>query len=262
MSEQENVVAEDDAKMTIWEHLGELRLRLVRAALGLLVGTVACWVYREQILSLLRRPYVKAWHIRGLPGEPLLQLLGPSDVFRGYMQISLLGGVVVSIPIVFYQLWAFISPGLYSKEKRYIYPFVVFSSLLFCSGVAFAYFVAFPFTFDYFFSLLSPGLTQVNTLEYYLDFTTTMLLGFGAVFELPLFITFLSLAGIVSPKQLVRFWRWAVLGSIVVGAVVTPGPEITSQILVAGALVGLYTVSILFAYIVHKKPKDAAIVSE
>lgn len=263
MNEQ---AAEADVKMTIWEHLGELRNRLVRAALGLLVGTLACWAYRVKILAWLIIPYENAWHTRNLPGNPELITLGPTDVLLGYMQLSFVGGIVIAIPIIFYQLWAFISPGLYAKEKRYIYPFVFFSSLLFTSGVAFAYYVAFPFSFDYFFSLLGQVtqggtmLTQKPTLEFYLDFTTRMLLAFGAVFELPLFITFLSLAGIVTPKQLVKFSRWAILGSFIVGAIVTPGPEITSQVAVSGALVALYFLSIILAFLVHRKPKDAAIV--
>jgi sec-independent protein translocase protein TatC len=195
-------------------------------------------------------------------GTPELQTLSPADVFVGYLELSLVTGVIAAAPIIFYQLWSFISPGLYSKEKRYIFPFVFFSTALFLSGVAFAYYVAFPFTFNYFFSLLGTvtesgtELTQRPTLEYYLDFTTRMLLAFGGVFELPLFISFLSIAGIVTPMQLLRFSRWAVILSFVVGAIATPGPEITSQIAVSGALVGLYFISVAVAFVVARKKKE------
>jgi sec-independent protein translocase protein TatC len=238
-------VPEADVKMTIWEHLNELRSRLVRAAIGVLVTTCVAWAYRVQILAWLIHPYEKAWIARKMPGVPELQTLSPGDVFIGYLQLSLVAGIIAAAPIIFYQLWAFVSPGLSSREKK------------------FAYYVAFPFTFNYFFSLLGQVsdsgtvLTQRPTLEFYLDFSTRMLLAFGIVFELPLFITFLSLAGIVTPMQLLRFGRWAVLLSFVVGAIATPGPEITSQIAVSGALVVLYFLSVAIAFLIARNKKKA-----
>jgi sec-independent protein translocase protein TatC len=252
---------EADVKMTIWEHIAELRARLMRAAIGLFVTTAVCWVFRVKLLAWVVKPYERAWMER-LPGTPELQTLSPADVFVGYLQLSLVGGVILAAPIIFYQLWAFVSPGLYAREKRYIVPFVLFSTGLFVSGVAFAYYVAFPFTFGYFFSLLGQVseagtvLTQRPTLEFYLDFATRMLLAFGFVFELPLFISFLAIAGIVTPMQLLRFGRWAIILSFVVGAIATPGPEITSQLAVSGALVTLYFLSVAIAFVVGKKKKD------
>jgi len=250
---------EADIKMTIWEHLGELRGRVFRAAIALLITTGACWAFREKILAWLVRPYEVQWIARKFPGAPELQTLGPADVFVGYMQLSLVGGAIFAAPVIFYQLWSFISPGLYSREKRFIVPFVVFSTGLFLSGVAFGYYVAFPFTFSYFFSLLGQVseqgmvLTQRPTLELYLDFTTSMLLAFGFVFELPLFISFLAIAGIVTPQQLVKFSRWAILLAFVVGGIVTPGPEISSQLAVSLALIALYFASVVVAYFVAPK---------
>ncbi len=253
---------ERDVKMTIWEHLDELRKRLVRAAVAVGFGFIGSWTMRQQLLAWLVHPYERAWVARGFPGAPELQTLGPADVFVGYLQLSLVASVVIAVPVIFYQLWAFVSPGLYSREKRLIFPFVFFSTSLFLSGVAFAYYVAFPFTLNYFFSLLgqvdSQGtvLTQRPTLEFYLDFSTQMLLAFGAVFELPLFISFLVLAGIVTPKQLLKFSRWAILGAFALGAVVTPGPEISSQIAVSGALIALYFLSIAIAFVLKPRSKD------
>jgi sec-independent protein translocase protein TatC len=250
---------EGDAKMTIWEHLEELRKRIILAALGMLVTTVLGWTFRVQILAWLLKPYENAWTARHFLGAPELQTLSPADAFVGYLQLSLVAGFVGAAPIIFYQLWAFISPGLYSKEKRLIVPFVFFSTSLFLSGVAFAYYVAFPFSFGYFFSLLGKVsdqgtvLTQKPTLEFFLDFSTRMLLAFGAVFELPLFISFLAIAGVVTPMQLLKFGRWAILCSFIVGAVVTPGPEVSSQLAVSGALVALYFLSIGIAFIVGKR---------
>jgi sec-independent protein translocase protein TatC len=248
-----------EVRMTIWEHLEELRRCVIRAAVGVLAGTIAAWVFRVQILAWLVIPYQRTWLTRF--NKPLLlQTLAPADAFLGYLEQSLTAGIIVSAPIIFYQLWAFISPGLYRKEKRLIVPFVLFSSTLFLSGVAFAYYVAFPFTFNYFLSLLGEvrqgvELTQIVTLEFFLDFTTRFLLAFGAVFELPLFIAFLVLANIVTPKQLLKFGRWATVLAFVVGAVVTPGPEVTSQIAVSGALIGLYFLSIPIAYLLRPRAK-------
>jgi sec-independent protein translocase protein TatC len=252
---------EDDVKMTIWEHIGELRSRLTKAAIGVGIGTIGCWIYHEKLLHWLVIPYETQWKLKN-PTLPVdLQGLAPQDAFVNYMQLSFTGGIVLAIPIVFYQLWAFISPGLYSREKRYIYPFVTFSTLLFLAGVAFAYKVSFPFMFSYFLSLTgavdgdtSVVLTIRPTMEFYVDLTTRMLLAFGAVFELPLFIAFLAIAGIVTPKQLLKFSRWAIILSFALGAIVTPGPEVSSQIAVSGALVGLYFISVGLAFIVGKKP--------
>ncbi len=255
---------EGEVKMTIWEHLEELRRRIIRAAIGLLVTSIVGWAFRVEILAWLLKPYERAWVARHFPGAPELQTLSPADAFVGYLQLSLVAGFVAAAPIIFYQLWAFISPGLYSKEKRLIVPFVFFSTALFLSGVAFAYYVAFPFSFNYFFSLLGQVsaqgtvLTQRPTLEFYLDFSTRMLLAFGGVFELPLFISFLAIAGIVTPMQLLKFGRWAILGSFIVGAVVTPGPEVSSQLAVSLALVTLYFLSIGIAFLVARKKKEEA----
>jgi sec-independent protein translocase protein TatC len=250
-----------DVRMSLWDHLEELRRRIVKAALGVAVGTISAWTFRERALAWLVAPYQHAWAAH-FKKDLVLQTLAPADAFLGYFELSLTAGLCFAAPIVFYQLWAFISPGLYGKEKRLIVPFVLFSTTLFLSGVAFAYYVAFPFTFNYFLSLLGPvrdgvELTQIVTLEFFLDFSTRFLLAFGAVFELPLFIAFLVLANIVTPKQLLGFGRWATVLAFVVGAIVTPGPEVTSQLAVSLALIGLYFLSIPIAYLLRGR-KEAA----
>jgi sec-independent protein translocase protein TatC len=251
-----------DARMSIWEHLEELRRRIIKAALGVVTTTVVAWCFRIEVLSWLVVPYQRTWMTR-FHKELVLQTLAPADAFLGYLELSLTAGIIASSPIIFYQLWSFISPGLYRKEKKLVVPFVLFSSMLFLSGVAFAYYVAFPFTFNYFLSLLGEirqgvELTQIVTLEFFLDFSTRFLLAFGAVFELPLFIAFLVLANIVTPKQLIKFGRWATVLAFALGAIVTPGPEVTSQIAVSGALIGLYFLSIPIAYLLRPREKPAA----
>lgn len=265
-----HVDPESDVKMTIWEHLGELRTRLMRAAMGLVAGAGVCWAFREKLLAWITAPYAAAWResfpeLVKMGQVPELQTLAPADAFVNYMQLALVGGVILGAPIIFYQLWSFISPGLYANEKKYIVPFVLFSTTLFLSGISFAFYVALPFSFPFFFSLLGQVggtsgivLTSKPTMEYYLDFAEHMLLAFGFVFELPLFIGFLALANIVTPQQLVKFSRYAIVGAFVVGAFVTPGPEISSQIAVSGALIALYFLSVGLAFLIaRQKKKDA-----
>jgi sec-independent protein translocase protein TatC len=249
---------ERDVKMTIWEHLDELRRRIIKAAIAVLVTTIVAWFFHEKILAWLQAPYYKQWEPR-FHRPLLLQTLAPADAFLGYLELSLMTGVVAAAPLIFYQLWSFISPGLYKKEKRLVIPFVFFSTTLFLGGVAFAYYVAFPFTFNYFLSLhgeIAPNvqLVQQVTLEFFLDFAMRFLLAFGLVFELPIFIAFLVLGKIVTPKQLLKFGRWATVLAFILGAVVTPGPEVTSQIAVSLALIGLYFMSIPIAYML--KPRS------
>jgi sec-independent protein translocase protein TatC len=261
--EVSHVDPEDDVKMTIWEHLGELRKRIVRAGVTLLAGAVICWTFKERLLDWIAMPFEAAWKIR-YPNTPVeLQTLAPIDAFVNYMQLALTGGVVLAAPVIFYQLWAFISPGLYSKEKKYIIPFVLFSTTLFGLGIAFCYYAFFPSFWAFSLSLHGqvgdPGglvLMSRNTMEGYLDFATRMLLAFGFIFELPLFISFLALAGIVTPMQLVRFSRWAIIAAFVIGAFITPGPEMSSQFIVASALIALYFLSVGLSFLVAKR-RDA-----
>ncbi len=253
--------ATTEAKMTIWEHLEELRRRVIKAAIGVLGSTIVAWNFRERLLAWVVKPYQRTW-LEHFHRPLVLQTLAPADAFLGYFELALTAGVVASAPIIFYQLWSFISPGLYKKEKRLIVPFVLFSTVLFLSGVAFAYYVAFPFTFNYFLSLLgqvSEGveLTQIVTLEFFLDFATRFLLGFGAVFELPLFIAFLVLAKVVTPKRAAQLRAVGHRAhAFIVGAIVTPGPEVTSQLSVSLALVALYYLSIPLAFLLSPRAEQ------
>jgi sec-independent protein translocase protein TatC len=178
-----------------------------------------------------------------------------------YLQLAFSAGLVLAAPVVFYQLWSFVSPGLYAREKRFIVPFVLASSSLFVGGVAFAFYVMLPMSYAYFFSLLGPInaggtlLTQRPTFEYYLDFSTRLIVSTGVVFELPLFLSFLVLAGIVTPRQLVEFSRWAILLAFIIGAIATPGPEISSQVLVSMSLIALYFLSIGIAFVLRPRAK-------
>ncbi len=253
--------------MTFWEHLDELRSRVVRALLSYLIGVSVAWVYRDPILNWLWKPFADSWRSENIPGDPTLNFAAPSDAFTAYLQLSLVAGLLLAAPVIFYQLWAFIAPGLYKREKRIALPFVFFSTLLFVGGGVFGWRIAFPVTFQYFLNLAgsaqSSGLAirPVVMMSQYLDFATHMLLAFGIVFELPLFILFLSIAGIVNYLQLIRFGRWFVLVAFALGAVLTP-PDTTSQIIMSVPLCVLYFASIGLAYLFGKRPTPEQIAAD
>ncbi len=250
-----------DPPMTIWEHLAELRKRLVVCLVVVLVFTTIAWEFREGILAFLVRPFADAWRAEGVAGSPTLHFPTPAAAFVAYFQISLLAGLLASAPILFYEVWAFIAPGLYAREKKYVIPFVGCSSLLFVGGGYFGWRLAFPIAFRYFLSL-SGTLKSVDVVVSptvmmgdYIGFVMQLLLGFGVIFELPLFILFLSLAGIVNYLWLIRYFRHFVLVAFIVAAVLTP-PDVTSQLLMALPMIVLYAGSIGLAWAFGKPPTE------
>lgn len=245
---------EDDVEMGFFDHLGELRTRIIRALWGLIPGLVVGGIFHQELLALMLEPYHRAWYTlsaRGvqLPGEaPTIITLTPYAIFVAYVKVALIAGIAVGAPWVFWQLWQFVSPGLYRKEKRLALPFVVASTFFFLGGATFGYVVVFPLLFEYFLgfagqaiggTVLNPqySLDEIFTLEF------RLLIAFGLVFELPVVISFLSAAGIVNWRQLLRFSRWWILVSAVLSALLTP-PDWTSQLLMLIPLVLLYFVSI------------------
>lgn len=252
---------EDEAggkAMTFWEHLDELRSRILKSLLALLVGCLVGWEVREQMLAFLVQPFRDAWAAQGLPGPATLHFAAPGAAFVSYVKLSMLGGLALASPVVFYQLWAFVAPGLYAREKRFVIPFVGMSSILFVCGGYFGWRTAFPIAFDYFLSMsgsVGEGMAIQPTvmMNEYLDFVTQMLLGFGIVFEIPLLVTFLALAGLVNYLHLIRFGRWFVLVAFAAAALLTP-PDVTSQLVMALPMCVLYGLSIGLAYVFGQKP--------
>lgn len=247
--------------MSFWEHLDELRRRLIYCALALVATTLAAWELRERLLAILVKPFANAWAAQGVPGTPQLHFDAPGAAFMSYFKLSMLGGVVFASPFIFYQLWAFIAPGLYAREKRYVIPFVFFSTLLFVGGGYFGWRTAFPITFDYFLGLSGTlggekiAITPTIMMDRYLDFVTQMLLAFGIIFEIPLLILFLSIAGVVNYLQLIRFGRWFILASFIIAAVLTP-PDMAGQLMMAIPMCVLYFASIALAFFFGQKPTE------
>ena len=247
------VEPEDDVEMTFFEHLGELRNRLVRSLWGFLPGIALAWAFKEQILNLLTRPLVTAWVHRGF-GEPQLHFANPVDPFMAYVQLAIICGVLFGSPWAFYQLWQFVAPGLYRNEKRYAVPFVLSSALFFIGGAFFGYVAILGPAFDTLLSfagMLPDSQLRVQPtimLAEYLDFSTRLLLAFGITFEVPVVITFLAFAGVVNWRQLLGFSRWWVVLAAIASALLTPGGDVGMQMLMLIPLVTLYMASIGLAY--------------
>lgn len=253
---------EDDVEMTFFEHLGELRNRLVRALWGVIPGVILAWTFKEQLLDLLTRPLVAAWRQLDL-GDPQLHFANPIDPFVAYMKIAVVCGLIFGSPWAFYQLWQFVAPGLYRSEKRLALPFVLSSTLFFVGGAFFGYLFVFPLAFQTFLGfagMLPQGEIRIQPtimMGEYLDFSVRMLLAFGVTFEVPVVVTFLSFAGIVNWRQLLGFTRWWVVISAVVAALLTP-PDVGSQLMMLVPLVVLYLFSILLAWMFGPKAPSAA----
>lgn len=248
--------------MTFWEHLEELRKRLIWSVIAFCVGCALGWEVHEQLLDVLTKPFTKAWQEQHLGGTPTLHFASPSAAFVGYFRISMIGGAAMAAPFIFYQLWSFVAPGLYAREKRYIIPFVGLSTILFIGGGYFGWRVAFPISFNYFLSLSGPvasgGVTITPTvmMAEYIDFCTQMLLGFGLVFELPMLLLFLSIAGIINHLHLIQYGRYFVLVAFITAAILTP-PDVPDQLAMAIPMCLLYAVSIGLVYIFGKPPTEA-----
>jgi sec-independent protein translocase protein TatC len=252
----------EDNVMTFWEHLEELRARLVRMILAFVVGGGVAWYFKENLLIWLTLPFVQAWNTGPHEGGAALHFPAPASLFICYVRLAAIGGAIFALPIVLYQIWAFIAPGLYSREKRFAVPFVVSSCGLFALGGYFGWRVVFPVAFRYllhFGGRISPGLDVKPTVMVsdYIDFVTHMLVAFGVAFELPVLAFFLSVAGLVTHKTLIHFFRYFVVVAFIISAVLTP-PDPMSQLLLAIPLCGLYGVSIIVAWVFSRKPAEPA----
>ena len=243
----------DETRLPLTEHLAELRKRLVRALLAWLLGTALAWNFNEQIFGLLLEPAVTA-----LGGDRTLQAIAPTEIFFTYLKCALLGGFVFALPVIFWQLWAFVSPGLYSSEKNAALPFVLVSTLLFAGGAWFGYSQVFPLMFRFFTSFDSDFVHSAWTMREVFALTTRLFLAFGISFEMPVVVFFLSVTGIVDPMTLLRGTPYAVLGVFVFAALLTP-PDWVSQIFLAVPMIALYLLGVGVAMLFGKRrrPDDA-----
>ena len=225
----------------------------MHTAIYIAVGFVACWFFRDRLVNFLQAPLN---HI----GKSLV-FTHPMDPLNLDLQVAFLGGVIIASPLILYQVWLFIAPGLYQKEKRFVIPFMAATIGLFLTGAAFGYFFVLPGAMEILVVKFGHNYTSMVTIEDYTSFFLSIILGLGISFELPILIFFLAMFGIVSPKFLLKNIRYAVLAVFIVAAVICPSPDPWTMCLYALPMLGLYVVGILVAWWVHpsrRKKKEQA----
>ena len=238
------------AKMPFTEHLEELRRRLIVCFAAVGVGFLICYFFAKQIFEILMRPLIQVMP----PGEGLIFTALP-EAFITYLKVSLLAGIGLASPVIIYQFWRFLTPGLYQREQRTMFPIVLFSTFFFLGGALFGYFVVFPFGFKFFIGFSSDSIRALPSIREYLKFATKLLFAFGFIFELPLFSYFLARLGLVNAEMLRTKQKYAILIIFMLAAILTP-PDIVTQVMMAGPLLILYEMSIWIAKIFGKKPLD------
>ncbi len=238
-----------ESGQNLTDHLTELRIRIINSLYGLLITTTIAYNYSEELFNVVRHPIIKY-----LPGGGLVYT-APMDKFMAHFKIAIVFGIIASCPIWLYQVWKFVAPGLYNKEKKYATLFIVAGSFLFISGSVFSYFVALPMAFDFLFTFGGDVDKPMITIHQYLDFFSQFCLMFGVAFELPLIMCILSMMGIVSQKFLISKGRYAVLILSVIAAIITP-PDVMSMVIMLVPLITLYYVGVLVVGIIEKSKKQ------
>jgi sec-independent protein translocase protein TatC len=233
----------DNERLPLTQHLAELRNRIARILVAWIVCAALAWNYSELIFSYLLDPAVAALS----EGERTLQAIAPTEIFFTYLKCAALAGFVMALPVIFWQIWAFVAPGLYTSERKAIVPFVVVSSLLFGGGAIFGYMMVFPLMFDFFTQFDSEFVESAWTMREVFNLTARLFLAFGIAFELPVLVFFLSITGIVDAHTLLKGTPYAVLGVFVAAAILTP-PDWVSQIFLAIPMIALYLVGVGVAY--------------
>ncbi len=240
------------AKMSFLEHLDELRKRLIGCAYSLLFGCVIAFIFVGRIQEFIMVPLVQR-----LPNKKMIFTSG-FEPFLLMMKIGALAGLMIASPLIIWQLWLFIAPGLYTNEKRFAIPFIFFSTIFFLLGAAFSHFIAFPWAWDFFISWETSYMEFLPDIKPMFGTYVKMLLAFGVVFQMPTLVFFLARMGVVTGWFLVKHTKYAVLIIFIVAAVLSPGTDVVSQALMAGPMLALYAFSILVAFVFQKrKPVEA-----
>jgi len=240
--------------MSLMEHLDELRKRIVHSALYLAAGFIVAWLFKDSLLNFLQRPLLKI-------GKSLV-FTHPMDALNLYLQVALLAGAIIASPFILFEVWLFIAPGLYQKEKRFVWPFMLATVSLFLMGASFGYFFVLPGAMDILIIKMGHNFTPMITIEDYSSFFLSIILGLGISFELPILIFFLAMFGIVTPKFLWTNIRYAILAVFIVAAIICPSPDPWTMCIYAIPMLALYLIGIAVAWWVHpsrRKAKEAAV---
>jgi sec-independent protein translocase protein TatC len=236
-----------DEKKPFFSHLKELRDRLVVCVIAVGIAFIISYTFKERIFAFLMQPFVQV-----MPAGSSFIFTNVTEAFITYFKIAIVAALFLGSPVLLYEIWMFVAPGLYEKEKNYVYPFIIFGSLLFVAGALFCYFIVMPVLFRFFVGYASEFVVPMPSLKEYMSLALKLLITFGFIFLMPLVAYYLSKAGIINHRLLSSKRRYAILGIFVLSAIITP-PEMTSQLLIVAPLIGLYEVSIIIARIFGKK---------
>jgi sec-independent protein translocase protein TatC len=243
---------ESDEKMPFTSHLEELRTRLIRCSIAIVIGTAASYAFKEKLFDILTKPLIKA-----MPPQGKLIYTGLPEAFFVYLKAAIISGFILASPVIVYQFWMFVAPGLYKKERLFLGPVIVLSFLFFIGGALFGYYFVLPVGYEFFIGFSSESIQAMPSMKEYLSLTSTMLLAFGVVFELPIILTGMASLGIITADFLKKNRKYAVVLAFILGGILTPSPDAVSQIMMAGPLIVLYELSIFGAKIFGRKRADA-----
>lgn len=245
---------EDDSagKMSFLEHLDELRKRLIVSLASIAAGFFICLFFISRIFAFIMVPLQQV-----LPDGTKFIYTEPTEAFMLQLKGAALAGVVIAAPVILWQVWLFISPGLYSHEKKFAIPFVFMSTFFFLAGALFSHFIAFPWTFVFFASFTTNYMEFLPKIGPVFSLYAKMLLAFGVIFQMPTLVFFLARFGIVTARMLIRYFKYALLGIFIVAAVLTPGTDVVSQAMMAVPMLALYGVSIGVAWVFGKKRAES-----
>jgi sec-independent protein translocase protein TatC len=254
-----------DEKMPFLSHLEELRRRLIVSLIAIAVGFAIAFNFSEEILALLKRVLTTTFAFQksypylviASKAPPELIFVAPAEAFWAHIKIGFLAGILLAVPVVLYELWRFVSPGLIEKEKRFALPFVILGTISFFFGLLFCYFLVLPFAMNFLLTYKTEHLKPMLSIGLFIDFTVKFLLAFGIIFQLPLLLSLAARLGLVTSRYLARNRKYAVLLNFLIAAILTPTPDIFNQLLMAGPLCLLYEVGIWAAKLVEKTRRSA-----
>ncbi len=244
-----------DVEMPLTEHLEELRWRIVKAFLFVMVGFAVSYAFSDRLFEILTRPIELA-----ADGKHVMLIgTGVAEAFFTKLKVAFIAGIFLAAPAILYQVWGFVAPGLHDHEKFYVIPFVLFGTFFFVAGAVFCYLLVFQVGYRFFLEQYATiGIEPTLRISEYLSFSARLLLAFGITFELPVLAFFFARVGMIDHNTLIKPWRYAIIVIVVLAAILTPGPDVASQLLLAGPLILLYGVSIGVAFVfARRSPAEA-----
>jgi sec-independent protein translocase protein TatC len=248
--EDDDPIDDSGSKMSFLEHLDELRKRLIYIVYSLIFGCVIAFVFIQRIFDFIMRPMQK---VLGPGGH--LQFTSGSEPFMLWIKMGFLAGIFIASPLILWQVWKFIAPGLYSHEKKWAIPFVLMSTIFFVLGGVFAHFIAFPVTWRFFAGFATDYMVFVPKVDEAFSLYAKMILGAGLIFEMPTLVLALARMGVVNGRMMIKYFKYAVLAIFIIAAIISPGTDVASQLVMAVPMILLYLLSTGIAFVFQKRRK-------